>query len=144
MRLGGFGPERHRPLQVGEGGRELSLLPQNEAQEAVGVRMALVQAERLRELRSGGGQVATPRGLVGALVEIVGRARRLRARLAGGGALLPERHAERVVSLAQLGVDLDRLLQGGHGGGQIASLTEGLAQFVVDAGVGRIGLGHLS
>ena len=37
--LRGLGPERHRPLEVGEGGGELSLLAQDEAQEVVRVRV---------------------------------------------------------------------------------------------------------
>ena len=90
----GLRPERHRPLEVGEGGRKLSLLAQDEAQEVVRLRVCLVPREGLGELRAGGGQVAAPQGLAGALDEVVGRAWR-RGRWPAGGGLLLQGRAQR-------------------------------------------------
>ena len=81
MGLGGLGPERDRALEVGEGLRQVLLLAEHEAQDAVRVGVALVQAEGLGERVAGGGQLAALRGVAGALVGVVGRALRR-----GGGA----------------------------------------------------------
>ena len=120
MSLGGLGPEGHRALEVGEGLGQVLLLAEHEAQDAVGVGMALVEAHRLRERIAGGGELAALDGGDGAAVGLLGRALRIgragrRTRSAGLGALLPQGGAERVVGLALLRVELDRLLERGDG-----------------------------
>ena len=85
-----------------------------------------------------GGQVAACRRLLARADEIVGRTRRGGGpALARGRALLLQRDAERVVALAQLGVELERPLERGDRAGQVAVLPERLAELVVDGGVRR-------
>ena len=66
MGLGGLGPEGDRALEVGEGLREVPLLAEHEAQEAVRVGVALVEAQGLGERVAGGGELAALGGGRGA------------------------------------------------------------------------------
>ena len=59
MGLGGLGSERYRALQVGEGLGQVSLLAEHEAEEAVRIGVALVQAEGL--VRASRARTSSPR-----------------------------------------------------------------------------------
>ena len=57
--LGRFGPECNRSLQVRDRGGQISLLAQNETEQAVRLRVVFVEAEGVGELFAGGAQFAT-------------------------------------------------------------------------------------
>ena len=54
---GRLGLQRSRALQVRNGGRQITLLPQCEAEQGVRARVRVVQAKRRCEVFAGGAQV---------------------------------------------------------------------------------------
>src|SRR5206468_10420244 len=72
--LGGVGPEGDRALEVGEGPGQVLLLAEDEAQDAVRVGVALVEAQGLGERVAGGGELAALDGGEAAAIGVVGRA----------------------------------------------------------------------
>ena len=139
--LRGLRPERHRPLEVGEGRRQgLSAGPGRSPGGCARPRGSRPGARASVSCVAGGGQVAAPRrprGRAGtrSSAGLVAAGRGGCARRPS--ALLLQGHAERVVGLALLGVDLERLLERGDGaragrrsGAASARARSGRAAFV--------------
>ena len=103
--------------------------------------MLLVEMDGLGELLTGSAQLATSGKFLRACEQIVCSAFDRDKRLSRRRALLFQRLPKPVVSLAQLGVPLESLLEGGNGAGQISALPQRLPQLVVHAGVVRISRG---
>ena len=138
MGFGQFRPKHDCPFQVGDRGRQISLLAKNEAEQIVCLSMLVVGVNDFGELFTRGVQLAASRGFLRSLVGIVCRAGRCRAWLVRSGALLLQGHAERVVAFAQLGFDLERTFERRHGAGKIAALAQRLTELVLNARIVRI------
>ena len=109
--LGRFGTKARGPLQVWKRGRQVALLAEDVSLQRVRLRMIGVPLEgvgervsRRLEIAPCGRRLRAPDGLVC-------RARWRRSGLPRGGALLLQSGAERVVTLAQLGIDLERAFE---------------------------------
>src|SRR5688500_3885766 len=138
VRFGGFGPQRNGTLQVTERRRWISLLTQDETEEVVRFGILVVDAKGLGEVFAGSTELAARGRLLRTPVHIICRAGGRRGELARGRALLLQGLPEPVIALPQLGVDLERLLEGGDRARQIAALSQRLPELVLDAGVCRI------
>ena len=139
MSLGGLGLQR-RSRAPGERGPAADL-PAGPARSPGGcARRACLSSRRSASVScfAGGAQVTALDGVLARLYEssagLAAGARGFRGRRA----LLLQRHAERVVRLAQLGIDLERLLERRDGARQIAALAQRLPELVLNAGVRRI------
>ena len=118
-------------------GRQIALLPEDEAEEIVGLGMRRVAANRLGGLIAGGAQLAAGRRFPAARIQIVGRTGRRwpGPELECDRALLLQRDTERIVGVAPLRVDFQRPLDRGYGAGQIVVLPERLSELVVNSGI---------
>src|ERR1700730_4995050 len=105
--------------------------------------MALIDTKRLEQLFLGDVPFPSRRSFLSTLVKIVRRTLS-RALLACRGALLLEGHAEPVVTLPQLGTDLQSLLKCAHSPREVAALTQRLAELILNAGIGRFAFGDAS
>src|SRR5205823_14633116 len=129
-----------RALEVTNGRRELSLLPEREAEQRVRLCVSVVEAKRLFEVLARPAQIALPERVLRASIQIVRRARGGGARFSRRAALLLQRVAERVVGLAHLRIDLERPLEPRDRAGEAAALREGLADLALGGWSARIGL----
>jgi hypothetical protein len=79
---------------MNEGRSQISLLAEDETQQAVHLGVAFVETKRFRERLPGRIQITSGGGLLAAFVEIVRRTRRDGTGLTRGLALLISRHSE--------------------------------------------------
>ena len=81
---------------------------------------------------------------MGALIRLIGWAGRAYKNLAYSSALLFQSQAEAVIAFTQLRIDLESVLEGSYCPGEIATLSQGLAELVLDAGVVWFDFGNSS
>src|SRR5207237_1098006 len=130
--------ERDRALQARPGSREIARLAQGGAEERVAVAGGGIEEDALPQLGKGlVTRAAVPERDAGRALR-AGRAPRRRKRTAGRGALLPQGDAERVVALALLGIELDRLLERGDGTRDVAAQAQRLAELVAEENARRV------
>ena len=122
-------------------GRQVPLLAEHVTLQRVRLRMTGVALEGVGERGSRGLEIAARRCRLRASDGLVCRARWRRRGLPRRGALLLQRGAERVVTLAQLGIDLERAFELRDRSAEIAGLPQCLAELVVHGRIAGFGLG---
>ena len=135
--------ECNRAFEMSDPRAQVSLLAEREPQQRVSAGVLLITLQRAAQELAGGVEVALRGSSLSPLVQIVGRARRRGRWLSRSRSALFQGRPERVVALAQLGIDFEGSLEGSRGAGKISSLPECLPELVVDTRIVAILRGDL-
>ncbi len=137
--LGRFRTKDRGPLQVWKRGRQVALLAEHVSLQRVRFRMIGVLPEDVGERISRRLEITPRDRRLRAPDSFVCRARWRRSGLPRGGALLLQSGAEREVTLAQLGIDLERAFELLRRLAELAALPQRLSELVVHGRIAGIG-----
>ena len=135
--VGNVGAERHRFFQVAQRGNQISLLPQDVAQQILRVAGTGILVDGFLKPPLRFLEIALRSRILAALVELVRRTRRDRPWLRHRSRLLLQCRTQRVIALAELRIDPHRVLEGLDGPGKVAALLQRLAEH--EAGIRVVG-----